>query len=234
MKIGILVHGAHLQAKEWDTLVWGVAPSQMGRLPKAIQILLSFGASVIFFGTGASEKDGFKEGEYAFKTLLERQENLSKFDALKELPSINTLEVSLSEIKEGGRLAEVIVDAVSQNTKEELLVAGDIFVARGVTHVFLVSSATHIARCLRDAQSVYNNPLYGGKYKALAQGLMGAPADTCYAGADYDSTVIVEAPHRGDRVAYPLHEKVKEIFSVKPDKLEAFGEELSFLVKKYC
>lgn len=237
MNVGILVHGPHLQAEGWDNLAWGTAPFMMGRIPKAIQMFFKLGAKVVFFGTGASERGGVKEGQYMFNTLLERKHQLGEFEALKQLSALGGLDVSFTPngaVLYSRNQAEVVIDVQSQNTKEELLVAGDAFLARGVTDVVLVSSANHMARCLEVAQQIYNDPQYKGKYKVLAQGLMVTPADTCYANATYGSNVIFEAPHRGDRSSYPLHDKVRQIFRVKPENLPAFGDALTELVGRYA
>ncbi|MSU74860.1 hypothetical protein EXS57_03760 [Candidatus Kaiserbacteria bacterium] len=236
MKTGILVHGPHLQAKGWEGLAWGKPPHQMGRIPKAIQMYFRLGAEALYFGTGASEKDGVKEGQYMFDTLFARKRQLGDFDALQSMKNLGGLDIHLTPngpIIYARTQAEVIIDTVSQNTKEELLGAGDAFLARGITEIVLVSSATHMPRCLRDAQSIYNDPQYKGKYKTLAQGLLVAPADTCYEGADYDSTVIFEAPHRGDRPSYPLNEKARLLLKVKPGNLEEFGRLLQELVAEH-
>ncbi len=237
MKVGILVHGPHLQAKEWENLAWGTPPLMMGRIPKAIQMFFKLDAKVIFFGTGASERDGVKEGQYMFDTLFQKKKQLGEFDALKQFQALGGLDVSFTPngaVLYAKTQAEVVIDVRSQNTKEELLAAGDAFLARGVTDAVLVSSANHMARCLEVAQQVYNDPQYEGKYKTLAQGLMVTPADTCYAGATYGSNVIFEAPHRGDRSSYPLHEKVRQIFKVKLENLPEFGEDLTQLVGRYA
>ena len=172
-----------------------------------------------------------------FDTLIQKRHELVQFDALKELQQLGGLDVSFTPdgpILYARKQTKVVIDVKSQNTKEELVAAGDAFLARGVTDVVLVSSATHMARCLETAQVVYNNPQYEGKYKTLAQGLMVTPADTCYAGATYGSNVIFEVPHRGDRPSYPIHEKVREIFKVKPANLSVFGDELVALVKRFA
>lgn len=208
----------------------------MGRIPKAIQMYFKLGAQVIFFGTGASERDGVKEGQYMFDTLLRKKKELGEFESLKEFQRLGGLDVSFTPngaVLYSRTQAEVVIDVKSQNTKEELLAAGDAFLARGVTDAVLVSSANHMARCLEVAQQVYNDPQYKGKYKTLAQGLMVTPADTCYAGATYGSNVIFEAPHRGDRSSYPIHDKVRSIFKIKPEILPAFGDDLTKLVKQY-
>lgn len=236
MKIGILVHGPHLQAKEWDNLAWGTPPFLMGRIPKAIQMFFKLGAQVIFFGTGASERDGVKEGQYMFDTLMAKKNQLGDFEALKEFQRLGGLDVALTPngpVLYSRTQAEVVIDTKSQNTKEELIAAGDAFLARGVTDIVLVSSANHMARCLEVAQQVYNDSQYKGKYKTLAQGLMVTPADTCYAGATYGSNVIFEAPHRGDRSSYPLHDKVRPIFRIPSEKLPEFGDNLTKLVDRF-
>lgn len=236
MKFGILVHGPHLQAKGWEKLAWGVPPYLMGRIPKAIQTYFRLGAEVIYFGTGASERDGIKEGEFMFQTLLERKNRLGEFEALKQFQDLGGLDVHFTPrgpVIYAGKQAEVVIDIQSQNTNEEILAAGDAFLERGVTDVVLVSSASHMPRCLRDALTLYNHPRYGGKYKTLAQGLLVSPADTCYDGADYNDVIIFEPPHRGDRSQYPIHQKVKGIFEINPNRLPAFGADLEKLVAQY-
>ena len=88
-------------------------------------------------------------------------------------------------------------------------------------------------RCLRDALAIYNDPQYDGRYKKFAQNLVVAPADTCYDGADYMSTVIFEAPHRADRSSYPLNKKAELLMKVKPGNLEEFGQVLENLVAQH-
>lgn len=192
------------------------------------------GAEVLYFGTGASEKDGVKEAQYMFNTLLERKHLLGEFEALEDFKRLGGLDVQRPAIGPpiiyARNQAEVVIDTVSQNTVEELRTAGDAFLERGVTEVVLVSNATHMPRCLRDALVIYNDPKYGGKYKKLAQGLLIAPADTCYEGADYASTVIFEAPHRGDRSSYPLNQDVAKIMRVKPENYPEVGRRIEAMV----
>ena len=237
MKTGILVHGVHLQANGWDNIVWGKAPDMMGRIPKAIQMFFRFKPSVMYFGTSASEKDGVKEGQYIFNTLCIRKNELGDFSILKETNDLSGLDIHPTpngQISYEEDKTEVVIDTVSQNTQEEILAAGEVFLKLGITEVVLVSSASHIPRCIRDAQIVYNNPKYGGKYKVLAQNLIAAPADTCFDGSNYDSTVIFETPHRGGHISYPLNEKAKLLFQVKSENLEKFGNDLDMLISKYA
>jgi hypothetical protein len=236
MKTGIVVHGAHLQAKGWDNLMWGTPPLMMGSLPKAIQMQIRFHAEVMYFGTGASEKDGVKEGQYIFNTLFAKKRALSDFDALEELRLTGGVDIHITPsgpVFYAGTQAEIVIDTMSQNTREELLGAAEAFLSRGVSQIVLVSSATHMPRCLRDALAIYNDPQYDGRYKKFAQNLVVAPADTCYDGADYMSTVIFEAPHRADRSSYPLNQKASLLMKVKPGNLEEFGQVLENLVAQH-
>jgi hypothetical protein len=238
MAAGVLVHGPHLQAEGWLELAWGIPPLHMGRIPKAIQVLWKRRASremgALYFGTGASERDGVKEAECMFNLLLERKAQLNQFDALR---SFGGLDISYLPdgpvLYVGNQARAIIVDTVPQNTREEILSAADHFLQIGVDEMVLVSSATHMPRCLRDALAALNDPVHEGKYRRLAQNLYAAPADTCYAGADFESTVIFEAPHRGDRPKYPLNQRARSLMRVKPENLERFGIELEELVSKY-
>lgn len=235
MKTGILVHGPHLQAKGWDRLAWGEPPHLMGRIPKAIQMYIRLRAEVLYFGTGASEKDGIKEGQYMFNTLLERRQLLGDFEVLEYLKRMGGLDIRTPAMSPpviyAGTQAEVVIDTVSQNTAEELIGAAEAFLARGVSEVVLVSSPTHVLRCLRDAQAIYNDPQYEGRYRRFAQSLLAAPTDTCYEGADYRSTVIFEAPHRGDRSSYPLNQDAAKLLTVKPENYPELGRRISEMVK---
>jgi hypothetical protein len=237
MKTGILVHGPHVQAKGWMNLAWGTAPDQMGRLPKAIQMYLRLGAEVIYFGTGASERDGIKEAQWMFDTLYTKKSELSNFDALSDLKQ-QGIDIHLTPdgpvIYAGRTQAKCIIDLTPQNTIEELLRAGDAFLTNGVGQVVLVSSATHMSRCLRDEQIVYNDPKHGGKYKRLAQNLLVAPADTCYEGAGYDSTVIFEHPHRGDRPDFPFHETARLLFKVGASRQTEFDAFLRKVIGNFA
>lgn len=236
MKTGIVVHGCHLGAVGWENLVWGIAPHQMGRLPKAIQILAQLGASVVYFGTGASEKDGKLEGQYAFDTLFARKSELAHFEALQHVMHLG-IDIHLTPdgpVIYTGTQAKVVIDTYTQNTVEELIGAAEAFIANDVGQIVLISSATHMPRCLKEAQRVYNDPKYENRYKRFAQNLLVAPADTCFDGATYADPVIIEPAHRGDDDStYSRAELAKLLFRIKGRQLSSFKPEMEELISRF-
>jgi hypothetical protein len=210
----------------------------MGRLPKAVQICERFHASMLYIGSGASSKDGVKESEYIFNMLYARRKNFTDFDALSALRQkvvdVYTTTVDGPVICIDSNRIKIIVDTKPQNTADELLCAGDAFIENGIQQIVLVSSATHMPRCLRDATTVFNDTKYGGKYKHLAQNLLAAPADTSYAGVGPESTVIFEQPHRTDRPGFPLNETAKLLFKVKSDNQSRFHTFLKRMVEDFA
>lgn len=60
-KTGILIHGRHLQAIEWEQMIWGdVENAKLGTLPTAILAALNEGVdniALITLGTGASHDE---------------------------------------------------------------------------------------------------------------------------------------------------------------------------------
>ena len=145
--LGILVHGCHLQADEWESLVWGVPPHQLGRLPHAA--LLAWeerrNLACVSIGTGASASaDGELEGAYMLRVLMERVPRLSEFRAFRDVP-LSRLASLL------GRVASA--ETRSQNTTEEVREGFRIFAAAGCRRAVLVSSPTHLPRCLGESAS---------------------------------------------------------------------------------
>jgi hypothetical protein len=83
MKTAILIHGEHVQAHDWEHIVWG-NPTQgvYGKVPKGLIEGLRWDADLLIFGTGASEKDGLKEGAF---TLAYTQEHIGEIPEFKEM-----------------------------------------------------------------------------------------------------------------------------------------------------
>lgn len=184
MKTGVLVHGFHLQAKNWKHIVWGEPPDLLGRIPRGVLVALEEKAEVMVFSTGASEKDGKKEAEYTRDYLLEH------FSELAEFPSFRN--INLEEARK--KIEQIMtLELESQNTAEEVAYAGRIFQTAGVEKVILVSSPTHISRCLRDAYVVFSQD---GELRGLNQNLFATPSQTDW--ADPREVVIIEPLARPD------------------------------------
>ncbi len=224
---GILIHGCHIEAIGWKEIVYGNIDGRLGRVPTAIEEAVHRHAQLIFWGTGASEKKGLKESEYTFKKAIG-----SKLEFLATLveKKPGDLEKYLKQVS--------VIDSSSQNTKEEINSAVKKCLEMGIKKLILVSSPTHIARCLQlSCQIKAQKPFLFIKFYALASQisffrltLEGAKVEL-----DPASVTIFEPPHRGDMPKVDLNIIVKGIFSLfKNEELaKAFNEELKVLIKKY-
>ncbi len=197
MDTGVLIHGCHLQAKEWENIVWGNPKGgTLGRAPRGIQLAICEKAELIFWGTGASEKDGMKEAQFAFNYAVVHGCELSEFSGYDpyEIESI------LRGIS--------FIDTATQNTSQEIECAAEVCHERGITRLILVSSPTHIPRCLSEAEKFrWAGKLHGIKIFATA-------SDTCYAGSVPGDVLIVEPPHRGDRPEVPIHLTLRQAMKI--------------------
>jgi len=221
---GLLVHGCHLQADGWEEIVWGHPPARLGRLPQAVLLAHEESAKVVILGTGASQApDGRLEGQFTLDYIMDRLDRLHDFKALQRFP--------LPELQTLVR-ATFRAELESQNTMEEVKAAFRIWTAKGVTRGFLVSSPTHLPRCLACACQAHKEDatLFEGELHA-------SPSETCYEGFEAGDVVVVEPPHRGDRDkaldGLPFHEMVRRSFKVPPSKKVAFLKDFDQLLKKH-
>ena len=143
---GIVVHGFHCNAPRWEEVVWGdEAAQRLGRLPHAA--LLAWQArhelQAFICGSGASQTaSGSAEADALISLLFERLPSLLSFDAFRGV-DLEALEALLRRT--------VIADTESLNTQQEVLAALARLSRLGVQRALLVSSPTHMPRCLRDA-----------------------------------------------------------------------------------
>lgn len=172
MPLGILVHGCHLMADDWESIVWGCPPEQLGRLPHAALLAWEERSSLrcLCFGTGASERadDGELEAQYTLRFLFENLARLAEFSAFVEAEvDLSKLEVLLRRV--------CAVDTVSHNTVEEVRQGLMKFSEAGCKRAVLVSSPTHLPRCLACACTVMElqPELFEGS-------LWASPCDTNY------------------------------------------------------
>ena len=185
MKVGVWVHGFHLQAKNWKRIAWGEPPDLLGRATKGVLVALEQKAMLIGFGTGASEIDGIKEAEFTRDYLLEHFFELSRFTVFQGID----LTRARKRVERISRL-----EMQSQNTKEEAEFAVEMFEECGIEKVFIVSSPVHLPRCLRD----YYAALEKRGNKILIRNLYATPSQTYWGKAALSDLVIIEPPHRPD------------------------------------
>lgn len=204
-KIGILSHGYHTGAPNWEEIIWGKPPDALGRAPKAVQIALKEKVEMIIFGTGASQKDGMKEGEYIIYYLLKNFLQLREFSAFSN--------VNLAAARE--KIARICVpETASQNTVEEVSFAGRIFAAMKIERVYQVSSPFHIPRCHKDALVAFRKD---PRLNVLLSGLAAIASET---GPDPAETIILEPPHRPDRPASSIYRFLKSVQMESPEEQE--------------
>ncbi len=200
--------------------MWGHPPDELGRIPKAVSVALQEDADALVFGTGASEKDNKKEGEYTRDFMFEHFLELGEFTCLQ----------NVDLVKAKPRILEISqAECASQNTREEMREAGKLFIGQGVGRIILVSSPTHISRCIRDALDVFKDKDFTG----LRENLFAIASDTSYLGGHVEDVVIFEPPHRGDQQAFLTHYVVKRIFKISEEEMPHFLRDLDGLLSKY-
>ena len=153
----------------------------------------------------------------------ERLNRLGEFEAFSGIP-LDQLEQLLRRV--------VVADVVSKNTIEEVEVGLRVMAEAHCHKAVLVSSPTHLPRCLACACRVEAEQpdLFHGSVWA-------SPSDTSYHNFTPGDVVVVEPPHRGDRDLaldrLPFHEMVKRSYRISAEEKEAFLEELDALLNKY-
>ena len=242
MKTGVLVHGCNLNIENWRHVAWGDPPHALGRIPQGILVALEAEADVIVFGTGASSK-AFRwgnskaeapvlaEAEYSLAYLRENFESLKQFEVLSNLEEFSS-PASITRIRDRV-LGKIILDLESQNTIEEITNAGVVFSSNDVDRAILVSSPSHIVRCLRDATKVYHSD---ETCKGFRDRISAVPSRTCYEGTSAADVVVVEPPHRPDRHVVPTHRRIQRMLTLQklePEDLMEFIVKFDDLLQEY-
>ncbi len=221
-KKAVLIHGCHLEAEGWESIVWG-SPSEglWGSIPRGVQLAYNENVSLIFLGTGASEKEGVKESEYMFQFALSHLSELA--DLCQSKPE--ELKVFLEE--------RSFIDKVTQNTTEELRAYFDMCLLKEITNPIITAVATHASRSIKVGLAIV---LKEEKYRIFRHKVIWAPADTCFEGASVDDVVVVEPPHRGDIPKWQTFRYAKTLFEIMgqgEDVFEKFLSEWGDLIRKY-
>jgi hypothetical protein len=151
---------------------------------------------------------------------------LEHFDELRQFSCFDGIDIAEHE----DRMAAIsVAECDSRNTLDEMKAAGRIFLARGVEKVILVSSPTHISRCVRDALVAFQTP----ETATLKRNLFAVASDTSYLGGRVEDVVIFEPPHRGDRGSFLTHYIVKRILKIPESQTDLFLKELDALLERY-
>jgi hypothetical protein len=236
MTIGIWVHGRHVNAEEWERLVWGEPPRKPGSLTRLVVEMLNWGPEhigFIGFGTGASRtEDGLFESEAMKRYLLKYLDELSEFDAITGHPMAILLEEQVDTF--AACMNDIFCDTQSQNTRQEIEYAARLFEQRGITHVVHITCGSHAARCAQEVS------------KARIEGVIPpwqfwycTGDDQVYAHSTINRTKVVEDPHRGDDLMrgaqWQLPDVVQGLLEIKDPqaKQRAIGEIMEHLQKEY-
>ncbi len=218
MKTGILCHGRHVLAKNWELHQWGDnEKGLLGQICKTVLLAHQENPETVVFGTGASEKDGLKESEYTIRYMLEHFGDLASYPQFKgvDLEALRSFMFTHS-----------VPEKRSQNTYEELKNSMDIFSVHSIDRLIIVSNPDHIPRCMQLAHQVYHEL----KPTGLEQ-LFAAQSDIGYNGTIKTTSRIVESPHRGDDPSPDLSQYIPDYFKLPLELKREFVEEVrNFLV----
>lgn len=243
MKTGILVHGCNLNIENWRHVAWGDPPGKPGRIPQGLLVARQFDAEVMVFGTGASAKEfrlgesaqtgrRLVESEYSMEYLRQHFESLRQFDMIRqEIPE--SAAVDAWARWQDSVLSRIVLDTKSQNTLGEIRTAIEIFLERQIQRVVLVSSPSHIIRCLRDATTLFSQD---DRLVKLRSSLFACPSVTCYEGTTPADVVVVEPPHRPDRHVVPTHRRIQRMMTLQNlghNDLVQLIEEFDDLLQRY-
>lgn len=228
-RTGILVHGYNLHADRWASVAWGEPRDRVGRVPMGVFVALCEQADVMVFGSGASRKNGRMESEETERLLWERFDELADFSIFENYPPGVKNPDAICRYRD--KIKSILrLDTASQNTREEIVHAGRVFVDSGVERIILVSSPTHLPRCLRDACTIFEAD---GALSRLRHGLLAAPSVTGYAGHTAADVVIFEPPHRPDRSGSNVSRAVARIHDIPESGRERFVRRLDDLLAEF-
>jgi hypothetical protein len=219
-KTAVHIHGYHLGADGWDAIVWGTA-EKPGTVRRGVPEAYAENASLIFWGTGSSVRDGVIESQAIYNTALAHAAELAAQCGCTEKELIDFLQ-SRSHI-----------DTVTQNTVEEVHAFLNLCIEQGIDRMTVVASATHAPRSIRTTLSIIESDNRFARYR---NALYYAPASSTFANATVNDVVIVEPPHRGDQPKWQTYRYVRELFTILKKGEEtytSFLSEFGELLKKY-
>ena len=183
-RTGVLIHSRHLQALNWERIMWGVPPDLMGQLSKGVLTALEEEAEIVVLGCGLrSGINGEMESEFNRQYLLDNLRRLPEFAGFQGI-NLGRAEEIIRQI--------LVLDMSSLSTIQEVAFAGKAFENAGMERVISVSSRTHAPRCLNEALRFYGRP--GSKISV--GNVLVYSSDVGW--ASNDDVVVFEPPHRPD------------------------------------
>ncbi|RJR13361.1 hypothetical protein C4585_02270 [Candidatus Parcubacteria bacterium] len=216
--LAIFVHGLNLYDKDWERCVWGVPPKALGRVPKALHLLLTeySDAEAIVFGSGATKRGEVFESEETLRYLFENFNRLREFDEFRDLSvaDLERLYHNLVEIEE--------VQTTSVNTYTELEHAIPQLFKRGIRRLVLVSEKTHVSRCHVHGEEILEKLGLSCEMDLIPRGSPALPPHVTA------SNVVIFEPQGDDRDK--VVPNLKRIFKIPAEGREAFNEGLGQLL----
>ncbi|MFQ5540960.1 MAG: YdcF family protein [Candidatus Paceibacteria bacterium] len=200
----VIIHGLHLETPEWERLVWGSNDlKEVGRIVRGIEVAIKENVDFIVWGTGASEdaETRQKESEVTLELARNRITQLAQHVGVSE-ELINDFLTKRS-----------FVQCETQNTKQEVQEALALFREKGVKNIYLVSSPTHVPRCLLTA--IQCSEQKDGFV------LYGVAAETATNEWHPKDVSVVEPAHRADRSEAPMNLLAKRMARARKHKERA-------------
>ncbi|MDP4020564.1 MAG: hypothetical protein Q8P58_00775 [Candidatus Adlerbacteria bacterium] len=219
MNIMVLIHGRHLETGAWEKMVWGDPKNGIfGQAASGVRLALKVNASVIYWGSGASERDGMKESQYAFAYTVAHGGDLSEFNG------------SGSYQIESMLRGKSFFDLTAQNTEQEIEGALKKCHERGIECLYLVSAPTHISRCMLLAAQLREQG------KADDIDIYASMSDVPYVGYSAEDVVVIEPPQRGDAPKWQTFRYVQAMLGIMRGSETVFTDfltDLGKLLQKY-
>ena len=214
----ILIHGHHLQTDNWEDVVWGDPQNGvLGRVPRALRIAAEYNNPLLFWGSGGSKQGKFTEAEMSLNLTLQRAQEIPELAGKSEIEVAEYLKSMLH------------LNTTALNTRQEVHAAAVVCHAQTIPKMILVSSPTHISRCMLDAQKLRAD----GHMEGIR--VISEASDVSYDGYTPHDVVVVEPPHRGDIQQVEFHEIAKRFFQFNehPELAQDLYYELDLLIGKY-
>ncbi|MBI3572112.1 hypothetical protein HY091_01085 [Candidatus Kaiserbacteria bacterium] len=199
-KSAVLIHGLHLEANGWESLVWGDPEhGTYGTIPRGILEAWKTSAHLIYWGTGASERDGKKEAEWMYDRAILGIAQLATLCGT----DVESLQSFLKD--------QSVKDTEAKDTNTEIRACYDVCIERGIDQLTLIPYASQAPLAARRALWM---ALEDEKYSSFKHKITIAPSDTRYVGVSMQDIVIFTPPHRGDRIANPSHTLARRTLDV--------------------
>lgn len=189
----VLVHGRHIQSKEFEQHLWTDMDGRLGTLPTAVIAMLHWGVDrikLISIGTGSSQdpKTGLIEAELIQKIWNDRFDELDAIDRIGEHVQWQQHKQTIRELINGAT-----TDTHSTNTRQEIPNAVALFVDNGVANVLQVTSLSHAPRC-----QINQSVLRADGVIPQDQAWFLVADQIPYSDSQARDVVIVEPPHKAD------------------------------------